>query len=146
MRDTVVSVLRAACLLLGIAAVAGCGGSGGYAAKADAICKKYTKQTNAFPKPSNVAELADVADRTLPILDRAAKELGALEPPVGKRAAADRWLAQFRKLREDLREIRDRARTGDTKGVAAVAVRAQQDSARANELGTRLGFKVCNRN
>lgn len=144
MRDTVVSVLRAAFLVLGIAVAAGCGGRS-YTAKADAICSKYTKQTNALAKPRNIAELAVLADMTLPILDQAAKELGALQPPPGKRVAADQWLAQFRKLREDVQEIRDRARSRDSKGVAAVALRAQQDNAKSNELGTRLGFKVCNR-
>lgn len=146
MRDTVVSVGRAPFLVLAVAIVAGCGGNSSYAAKADAICGKYAKQTNALGKPTNIAELADVADKTLPILDRAASELGALEPPPGKRAAAEQWLAQFRQLREDLREIRDRARDRDAKGVTASALRAQQDNAKANELGTRLGFKVCNKN
>ena len=145
MRDTVVSVLRAAFLVLGIAVLAGCGGKS-YTAQADAICKKYTKQTSAFAKPTNIADLAVLADKTLPILDKAANELGALEPPPEKRAAADRWLAQFRKLREDVREIRDRARARDLKGVTTIALRAQQDNAKANDLGTRLGFKVCNKN
>src|SRR5205823_8328534 len=65
MRDTVVSVLRAACLVLGIAILAGCGAKS-YTAQADAICKKYTKQTNAFAKPTNIDELAALADKTLP--------------------------------------------------------------------------------
>jgi hypothetical protein len=145
MRDTVVSVLRAACLVLGIAVLAGCGGKS-YTAQADAICKKYTKQTNAFAKPTNIAELAVLADKTLPLLDKAAKDLSALESPPDKRAVADSWLAQFRKLREDVREIRDRARARDAKGVTTIARGAQLDNAKANELGTRLGFKVCNRN
>jgi hypothetical protein len=145
MRDTVVSVRRAFLLVLAAALVAGCGGKS-YAAKADAICSKYSKQTNALGRPKNIAELAVVADRTLPILDRAAKELAALEPPADKRATVEQWLAQFSTLRADLRDIRDRARAGDKTGMTAVALHAQQDNAKANELGTRLGFKVCNKN
>jgi hypothetical protein len=145
MRDTVVSVRCAPVLVLAVALVAGCGGKS-YTAQADAICSNYSKQTNALGKPKSIAKLAVVADRTLPILDRAAKELGALKPPAAKRTAVQQWLAQFGRLRADLRDIRDRAKAGDKTGMTAVALRAQQDNARANELGTRLGFKVCNKN
>jgi uncharacterized lipoprotein len=140
-----VSVRRAPFFVLAVALLAGCGGKS-YTAKADAICKKYTKETTALGTPSNIAELAVVADKTLPILDRAARELAALDPPPDKRAAAEQWLAQFGKLRADLREIRDKARAGDSTGVRTIALQAQQDNAKANELGTRLGFKACNRN
>jgi hypothetical protein len=146
MRGTVVRVWRAPVFLLSIALVAGCGGSKSYAAKADAVCKKYTKQTRALGNPSNMAELATIADKTLPILDSAAKELAALQPPPDEKAAAGRWLAQFATLRADLREIRDKAKAGDTAGVTAIALKAQKDNTKANELGTRLGFKVCNQN
>jgi hypothetical protein len=146
MRDTVVSVRRAPILVLAVALVAGCGGQKSYAAKADGVCKKYTKQTTALGTPKNIAELAVVADKTLPLLDRAARELAALEPPPDKKALADQWLAEFDTLRTDVREIRDKARAGDTASVTAVALRAQRDNAKANELGTRLGFKVCNKN
>jgi uncharacterized lipoprotein len=146
MRDTVERVRRATLLVAAVALVAGCGGGKSYTAKADAICKKYAKQTSALGQPTNVAELAAVADKTLPILDRAAKELAALQPPPDKRAPAERWLAQFRTLRADLREIRDQARAGNSAGLTAAARRAQQDNAKANELATRLGFDVCNKN
>jgi hypothetical protein len=145
MRDTVVSVRRALLLVPVVALVAGCGEKS-YAAKADAICKTYTKQTTALGRPKSIAELAVVADKTLPLLDRAGKELAALDPPPDKRAAAKEWLAQFDVLRADVREIRDKARAGDRASVTAIALRAQQDNAKANQLGTRLGFKVCNRN
>jgi hypothetical protein len=146
MRGTVVSVRRAPLLLFVIALVAGCGGSKSYAERADDICKKYAKETRALGNPSNMAELATIADKTLPILDSAAKELAALQPPQDKKAAVDRWLTQFATLRADLSEIRDKAKAGDTKGMTATALKAQQDNAKANELGTRLGFKVCNQN
>jgi hypothetical protein len=150
MRDTVVSVRLVSLLILVAALLAGCGGGEkSYTEKADAICKKYTKETNALGNPTsitNISELADLADKTLPILDRAEKELAALEPPPEKRAAVQEWLDQFGKLRSDVREIRDKAKAGDKSGVTAIALQAQQDNAKANDLGTRLGFKVCNKN
>jgi len=75
--------------VLVISVLAGCGGKS-YTAQADAICKKYTKQTSAFAKPTNIADLAVLTDKTLPLLDKAANELGALQPPPEKRAAGQR--------------------------------------------------------
>jgi hypothetical protein len=146
MRDTVMSVRRAPFLLLVVALAAGCDGSKSYASKADAICKKFTKQTSALGRPANVTELASVADKTLPLLDQAAKRLAALQPPSDKKPEARQWLAQLGVLRADLREIRDKAKSGDTAGLASVALKAQQDNAKANDLGRRLGFKVCDKN
>jgi len=147
MRGTVVSVRRAALLLLPLVALAaGCGGSKSYEAKADSICKKFTKETNALGRPTNITELATVADKTLPLLDQAAKELAALEPPPDKQAAARQWLAQLGVLRSDLRQIRDKAKSGDTAALGTAALKAQRDNAKANDLGRGLGFKVCDRN
>jgi hypothetical protein len=144
-----VSVRRASLLFLVAALLAGCGGGPkSYTAKADDICKKYSKQTNALGNAQSItrlAQLAQLADKTLPILDRAAKELAALEPPPDKRAAVRQWLAQFGKLRADVREIRDKAKAGDRTGVAAIALQAQQDNAKANELGASIGFNVCDK-
>ena len=146
MRGTVVSVRRAPYVLLLVGLVAACGGSKSYADRADSICKKFSKQTSALGSPTNINELASVADKTLPLLDQAAKELAALQPPPGKRAAAQQWLAQLGILRADLRKIRDKAKSGDAGGLATVALKAQQDNAKANDLGRKLGFKVCDRN
>lgn len=146
MRDTVVSVRRAPVLLVVVALAAACGGSASYASKADAICKKFTKQTSALGRPANVTELASVATKTLPLLDQAARELAALQPPAGQKTKAQQWLAQLGVLRADLREIRDKARSGDTAGLATIALKAQQDNAKANDLGRGLGFKVCDKN
>jgi hypothetical protein len=129
-----------------VALTAACGESKSYASQADAICKKFTKQTSALGQPTNITELATVAEKTLPLLDQAAKELAALEPPPDQKAEAQQWLAQLGVLRADLREIRDKAKSGDTGALAAVALKAQQDNAKANDLGRRLGFKVCDKN
>jgi hypothetical protein len=146
MRDTVMSVRRAPVLLLVVVLAAACGGSKSYASKADAICKKFTKQTMGLGQPTNITELASVADKTLPLLDQAANQLAALQPPADQKAEAEQWLAQLGVLRADLREIRDKAKNGDTAGLATVALKAQRDNAKANDLGRRLGFKVCDKN
>ena len=133
--------------------LAGCGGGSGkaltkkeYASKADAICGKYNQQTKALASPKTLSDLAKVADQTLPILDHALTDFGKLRPPASEKALADQWVAQVTNLREDLQLIRDRARTGDIQAVKAVVPRAQADNSRSNQLATKLGMSVCNKN
>ncbi|HEY8792122.1 MAG TPA: hypothetical protein VIL96_04505 [Gaiellaceae bacterium] len=131
----------------------GCGGGSSkaltkeeYAAKADAICGKYNQQTKALASPKTLSDLATVADQTLPILDHALKDFGKLQPPAAEKALADQWVAQVTNLKEDLQRIRDKAKTGDVKAVQQVVPRAQDDNSRSNQLATKLGMSVCNKN
>jgi hypothetical protein len=148
-----VGVRRAFPLLLAIVLAAGCGGGGGkrltreeYAAKADEVCKKYNEQTKALENPTNLRDLAKVADKTLPILDNALGDLRKLKPPENEQAKVDEWLTQVENLKGDLTEIRDKAKDNDMQGVQAVVPKADEHNNRSNELATELGMKVCNSN
>jgi hypothetical protein len=145
-------VRRAVFLVLALVLLAGCGGGGGkrlsreeYVSKADAICGKYNQQTKALSNPSNLTELAAVADKTLPILDNALKDLRKLKPPVDEQATVDKWLDQVANLKGDLKDIRDKAKSNDMQGVQAVVPKAQEHNNRSNQLATQLGLKVCNK-
>jgi hypothetical protein len=146
-------VRAASFLLLAVLLAAGCGGGGSgerltradYASKADAICGKYNQQTKALANPTNLSDLADVADKTLPILDNALNDLHDLRPPASEQATADEWLAAVEKLKGDLKEIRDKANDNDMKGVQGVVPKATEHNSRANELATQLGMTVCNK-
>jgi hypothetical protein len=147
-------VRAASLLLLAVLFAAGCGGGGGggerltradYASQADAICGKYNQQTKALANPTSLSDLADVADKTLPILDNALNDLHDLRPPANEQATADEWLAEVEKLKGDLKEIRDKANDNDTKGVQAVVPKATEHNSRANQLATQLGMTVCNK-
>jgi hypothetical protein len=146
-------VRRASFLFLAVVLAAGCGGGGGgkpltrdaYATKADAICGKYTQQTKALANPSNLSDLADVADKTLPILDHAISDLRKLKPPADEQSTVDQWLAQVENLKGDLKEIRDKAKTNDIEGVQAVVPQATRHNQQSNKLATQLGMKVCNK-
>ena len=140
-----------ALLVLATVAWAGCGGDGGeqltreeYASQADAICKRYNDQVAALQRPANIEELADAADKSLPLLDDAIDELRDLRPPESQEQTVDEWLAQLELLREDLEDIRDRAEDNDQAGLQAVLPSAQQHNMRSNELATELGMSVCN--
>ena len=145
---------RALLLLLATTTLlAGCGGGGGsndgaltrdeYAAKADAVCGKYKKQTDALARPANLSDLADVADDVIPILENARDELRDLKPPADEASTADAWLDQFDVIIDDVEKIRDKAKDNDQAGVQALAQPALEHNNRANQLATQLGMKVC---
>jgi hypothetical protein len=139
-------------LLLSAALLAGCGGGGGgkrlskeaYASNADAICAKYNQQVKKLDTPSNLDELAKVSNETIPILDNAIDDLRKLKPPASEQGIADRWISQVENLKNDLSEIRDKAKDNDMQGVQAVVPKAQEHNAQSNALATQLGMTVCN--
>ena len=145
---------RASFVLLAVLLAAGCDGGGGgkpltrdeYSTKADAICAKYTQQTKALANPKSLSDLADVADKTLPILDHAITDLRKLKPPADEQSTVDQWLAQVDNLKGDLTTIRDKAKSNDIKGVQAVVPQATQHNQQSNQLAAQLGMKVCNKN
>lgn len=136
--------------LLTILLLTGCGGGKRltkveFAAQADAICGKYNQQVTALGSPSNLKELASVADKTIPILGNAIRDIRKLKPPKNEQDTVDQWFDEVEKLQDDLTEIRDRARDNDMQGVQAVVPKAQQHNTRSNALATQLGMQVCNR-
>jgi hypothetical protein len=132
--------------------LAACGGGGGgkrltkaeYASTADAICGKYNQQVKALGTPSNLKELATVADKTVPILGNAVRDIRKLKPPQNEQETVDQWLDELNKLEDDLTEIRDKSKDNDMQGVQDVVPRAQQHNTRSNKLATELGMTVCN--
>jgi hypothetical protein len=140
-------------LLLVPALVGGCGSSGEkrlskpeFAQRADAVCRRTNRLTQPTTTPTTMPGLARLAERSLPPLDRALRELRALRPPEDEEATVQAWLEQLRVLRADAVRIRDRARANDAKGVQTVALVAQRVNDRFHELATRLGMHVCSAN
>lgn len=137
---------------LALIVLAGCGAKSsaaltkeGYASRADAICGKYNEKIKTFAKPKSLSGLAVIADKTLPVLDSAISEIGKLKPPASEKALSDQWLTQVRNLRNDLKDIRGKAKAGDMQGVQAVVPRATEHNSRSNALATQLGMSVCNK-
>lgn len=137
-----------------IVLAAGCGGASGggdrlsrsqYAAKADAICKKYNEKTKSLGNPTNLSELVKTFDRGLPLLENVISDLRTLNPPKSEEHTVDKWLAQSEVLKHDLQEMRDKAKAKDVKGVEESFSRAGADSKEANRLAAQLGLKVCSR-
>jgi hypothetical protein len=138
-------------IALVVAVMPGCGGSGAqqltkeqFASGADAICAKGNERQKELGTPTNVAELARAADKTREILDEAISEVGKLKPPPSEQAKVDQWLAQVRVLRDDLKQIRDKAEKNDVKGLRKIGAISKAHNAKANALATDLGMSVCN--
>ena len=141
--------LTALCILLALAT--GCGSGGEkrlskeeYARRADAVCRRYNAATRSLGLPQSMPGLAKVADRSLPHLDRAIRDLRALRPPEDEESTARSWLRQLSLLRGDVVRIRDRARANDAKGVRSVVPAATRRNQRFAQLATQLGMTVCN--
>jgi hypothetical protein len=138
------ALLVGACLFL---AACGSGAKGlskeEYAKRADAVCTRFTHQTAALGGASSLKELAALASKTLPVLDRAIADLRKLDPPQDEQALEHRWLTTLDHLRNDVLRIRDRARANDLAGVGAVVPAATRDDRESNRLAAQLGTRVC---
>jgi hypothetical protein len=139
-------------LSLLLVAAAGCGSGGDkrlsrdeYAKRADAVCRRTNRLTQPPGDISSMPALARFADAALKPLDRALVELRALRPPKDEQATAGAWLRQLARLRADAARIRDLARANDANGLRAFALAAMKRNERFQELATRLGMTVCNR-
>jgi hypothetical protein len=139
-------------LFLLLAFAPGCGSGGEkrlskeeYAKRADAICRRTNRLTRPPGAVQSMPALARFADRTLPPLDRAIRDLRALRPPKDEGQTARAWLRQLSLLRADVVRIRNRARENNARGVRAVALAATARNERFHELATQLGMHVCNR-
>jgi hypothetical protein len=146
---------RAVVTSLALVLLAGCGGGSNqrltkeqYASKADSICAKGNERQKELGNPANITDVADlarVADKTREILDDAIGDLSKLKPPASEQARVDQWLAQVRLLREDLKQIRDKAKQSDLKALQAIAKTSQGHNDKANAIATELGMSVCNK-
>jgi len=140
-------------LVLVLAIAAGCGGTttdsprlsrAEYASKADTICRDYYRHTDAIDA-ATFSEVAPALDKLLRILDKSLDEVRGLRPPESEQATVDEWLRLSDRVRDDLAEMRDKARANDERGAMAVDAKGRRDDNRSNKLATQLGMKVCNR-
>ena len=141
---------RLVLVAMAVTLAAGCGGGGGarlsrtqYAAKADAICRKYNRLSSAIANPTSLAELASAVKKLVPLLDQSVKELRKLRPPKSEQATVDRWIERIEAIRDDLAKVGDRAAKKDSKGVQAALRAGAADNQRGNQLAGQLGMTDC---
>jgi hypothetical protein len=139
-------------LLLAVGlALAGCGGGDGgdrlsqaeFVTQADAICQEYEAKLDALGQPQNEEQLADFADKAIPIARDGRERLGELNPPENQQENYDRWLEQGDRAIEIVEDLRDAAEDGDRAELQRIAQEAEQADQESNQLADQLGFKEC---
>ena len=130
-------------VLLGVVAVAGCGGSGGlsdkdYRAKADAICASIKSQRDRLPPASNIEELRAVARSTIAINTDALRRFKELKPPDDLKAPNSVIVTR---LSETLR-LQQQALKTDPKSQAMQSINVRAGQSRAALLKSAQQAKL----
>jgi hypothetical protein len=126
----------------------GCGGGAPLsksevAAKANAICAKYTRKIDAVPPPRKIDDVPAYVELVKPYLERGVDELATVKPPTELRDTYDRWMSTQREALTETDELRHAAQGNDLAGVNHV-IRALRDrNRRGNALAANLGADVC---
>jgi hypothetical protein len=132
-------------------ALVGCGGGGGgdrlskaeFVSQADAICTEYEAKLNALGTPQNADQLAEFAEKAVPIAREGRDELGELRPPEDLQETYDAWLEQGDRAIEIVEDLRDAAEDGDTAEIQRIAQEAEAADSEANRLAGQLGLEAC---
>jgi hypothetical protein len=150
MRKTLAFAALAAAL-----ALAGCGGDDGgggeplsqedFVAQADAICEEYEAKLDALGTPQSQEDLAEFAEKSVPIAEEGQGKLAELTPPADLQEAYDEWLAQGDKAVDIVQRLEQAAQDNDQEEIQAIATEAQAADERSEELATQLGFEECSR-
>jgi hypothetical protein len=133
-------------VLLGVVAVAGCGGSGGlsdkdYRAKADAICAAVKSQRDRLPTASNIEELRAAAQSTIAINTDALRKFKELEPPDDLKGP---HTVIVTRLGETLRLQQEALKTGPkSQALQTINVRAEQARAALLKSAQQAKLPAC---
>jgi hypothetical protein len=136
-------------IVLGAAALAGCGGGGErltkdeLVAKADSICGKYEKKLDALAEPQSMAEVESLAEEAKPIVADGVDELDQLRPPEELGDEYDRWIVLNRDSVDAIEELKDAAADGDEARVQQVVQEAARNEKEADALGRQIGLGEC---
>jgi len=137
---------HAAVAVLLIVPLAACGGGLSKAElvkKGDAICKRVNDEVAKQQEPTNAADLAALAKKTVKISDPAIDDMDALEPPDELQKDFDKFVASLRKQRDLTKQIGDAAAKGDTVKIQQIANEAQKAQTEYRKLAEKIGFEEC---
>jgi hypothetical protein len=133
-------------LVLAAAIAAGCSNGeedGSFTAQADAICADYDERIAAVSTPTSLGDLADSAGEIADLIAEGTDALRELEPPAALAGPYAEWLDLNDQAVDNARRIATAAGEGDRTRVAELAVLAEQNESRADELAQELGLQEC---
>ena len=95
-----------------------------------------TSRSQSFANPKNLSDLAEGRrqDAVDPRSGDRRPQQAACRPRA-RRRSPDQWLAQVRNLKDDLQEIRDKAKANDMDGVQDVVPKATDHNSKSNRAG-----------
>jgi hypothetical protein len=111
--------------------------------KGDAICKRVNDRVAKEQEPTNAADLAALAKKTVKISDPAIDDMEALEPPDELKKTFDAFVASLKHQRDLTKQIGDAAGKGDTVKIQQIATQAQKAQTEYRKLSDKIGFKEC---
>ncbi len=128
-------------------AVAGCGGGGSkglskedYGAKLNQICATTVKKAGL---PSSLPELVSKGPALIAEFDRALPQAEALEPPGDLKQDAEKFLSEYRQLRNLVSQLIAAAKKNDLGTVAQAAGKADALGKDTAALARKLGAPAC---
>jgi hypothetical protein len=143
---------RQVAILLGILALAACGGGGGsgttlsaadFRQQADAVCAKYEQKLNEIGQPTSVNELGDFVDKAVPIIEQGNAELEKLQPPDELKADWDRALAIQDENLQKTRDLQDAVHKKDEAAMRKLFTDLGSNQAESQRLAAKIGLQNC---
>ncbi|MBJ7354934.1 MAG: hypothetical protein JHC98_08925 [Thermoleophilaceae bacterium] len=112
-------------------------------AKADAICKDMQAKIDKIQEPETIKELESAISEQIKLSGPAIEELESLTPPEDLAAEYKSWTAKLQELQQGTEKVREAAASGSQDQVQKVIAEVDSVNTKADEIGKKLGFKVC---
>ena len=137
--------MRIVALVLLLAALTACGGSGqsDLAKQANAICKTYSQAVDKLKAPTTMPETAAYATKAHALFASSTRKLHALRPEASDTAKYREWLGLVDQALGRVAALEQAARAGDEKRINALGKATTKARARSDELARELGFTAC---
>jgi hypothetical protein len=114
-----------------------------YVSQADALCAEYDRRLNDLGRAENIEQLAENAERALPIAQEGVGKLRELEPPENLERRVGEWLERNDRNVDLIQALRDAARAGEEARIQELAAEAADNEAAADRLARRIGLRDC---
>lgn len=135
------AVLAAPSAALAARTVPAAGGTWGKAA--NPVCKRYSKEIDKLPSPSNPSEAAASTQKVYEIAKRQTNELAKLPRAAGEDADVKALIGLWRQELGVVQQMVLAMKRSDTKAVNAIVAQGRKIDVKVQALGKKLGAADC---
>ena len=111
--------------------------------KADAICGRVKKDSEALPAPSDLADLEKLGPKLLAISEKGVRDLEALEPPSSDAATMTKLIGILKASNKELEGVAKAAEAGDDDGATAALDASTAKLTEFAATAKEAGFSTC---